>query len=67
MLLLNRLAGALPQRRFRVRAQRHRAGIGEGQPALPATLDMQKLVLNEIDLRGTIAYIRDHAVITRVR
>jgi (R,R)-butanediol dehydrogenase/meso-butanediol dehydrogenase/diacetyl reductase len=26
----------------------------------PATLDMQKLVLKEIDLRGTIAYVRDH-------
>ena len=27
----------------------------------PATVDMQKLVLKEIDLRGTIAYVRDHA------
>ena len=27
----------------------------------PAVLDMQKLVLKEIDLRGTIAYVRDHA------
>ncbi|MBK0421310.1 2,3-butanediol dehydrogenase [Leucobacter sp. CSA2] len=27
----------------------------------PAQLDMQKLVLKEIDLRGTIAYVRDHA------
>jgi (R,R)-butanediol dehydrogenase/meso-butanediol dehydrogenase/diacetyl reductase len=27
----------------------------------PAKLDMQKLVLKEIDLRGTIAYVRDHA------
>jgi (R,R)-butanediol dehydrogenase/meso-butanediol dehydrogenase/diacetyl reductase len=26
----------------------------------PATLDMQKLVLKEIDLRGTIAYANDH-------
>jgi (R,R)-butanediol dehydrogenase / meso-butanediol dehydrogenase / diacetyl reductase len=26
----------------------------------PATVDMQKLVLKEIDLRGTIAYVRDH-------
>ncbi|TFD65047.1 2,3-butanediol dehydrogenase [Cryobacterium sp. Hb1] len=26
----------------------------------PATIDMQKLVLKEIDLRGTIAYVRDH-------
>ena len=26
----------------------------------PATLDMQKLVLKEIDLRGTIAYVNDH-------
>jgi (R,R)-butanediol dehydrogenase / meso-butanediol dehydrogenase / diacetyl reductase len=34
----------------------------------PATVDMQKLVLKEIDLRGTIAYVRDHeAVITLVR
>jgi (R,R)-butanediol dehydrogenase/meso-butanediol dehydrogenase/diacetyl reductase len=27
----------------------------------PATVDMQKIVLKEIDLRGTIAYVRDHA------
>ena len=27
----------------------------------PAVIDMQKLVLKEIDLRGTIAYVRDHA------
>lgn len=27
----------------------------------PATVDMQKLVLKEIDLRGTIAYANDHA------
>ncbi|TFC86465.1 2,3-butanediol dehydrogenase [Cryobacterium sp. TMT3-29-2] len=26
----------------------------------PATVDMQKIVLKEIDLRGTIAYVRDH-------
>jgi (R,R)-butanediol dehydrogenase/meso-butanediol dehydrogenase/diacetyl reductase len=26
----------------------------------PATIDMQKLVLKEIDLRGTIAYVGDH-------
>ena len=26
----------------------------------PATVNMQKLVLKEIDLRGTIAYVRDH-------
>jgi (R,R)-butanediol dehydrogenase/meso-butanediol dehydrogenase/diacetyl reductase len=26
----------------------------------PAVIDMQKLVLKEIDLRGTIAYVRDH-------
>ncbi|SFI24456.1 MULTISPECIES: 2,3-butanediol dehydrogenase [Microbacterium] len=26
----------------------------------PASLDMQKLVLKEIDLRGTIAYVNDH-------
>ncbi|TFD49014.1 2,3-butanediol dehydrogenase [Cryobacterium frigoriphilum] len=26
----------------------------------PASLDMQKLVLKEVDLRGTIAYVRDH-------
>lgn len=34
----------------------------------PATVDMQKIVLKEIDLRGTIAYVRDHpAVITMVQ
>jgi (R,R)-butanediol dehydrogenase/meso-butanediol dehydrogenase/diacetyl reductase len=34
----------------------------------PATVDMQKLVLKEIDLRGTIAYVRDHpAVISMVQ
>src|SRR5574340_57544 len=34
----------------------------------PATVDMQKLVLKEIDLRGTIAYVRDHeAVIEMVQ
>ncbi|MHA7135038.1 2,3-butanediol dehydrogenase [Oerskovia turbata] len=27
----------------------------------PAQVDMQKLVLKEIDLRGTIAYVNDHA------
>ncbi len=26
----------------------------------PATVDMQKIVLKEIDLRGTIGYVRDH-------
>jgi len=26
----------------------------------PANVDMQKIVLKEIDLRGTIAYVRDH-------
>jgi (R,R)-butanediol dehydrogenase / meso-butanediol dehydrogenase / diacetyl reductase len=26
----------------------------------PAVIDMQRLVLKEIDLRGTIAYVRDH-------
>ena len=26
----------------------------------PATVDMQKIVLREIDLRGTIGYVRDH-------
>jgi (R,R)-butanediol dehydrogenase / meso-butanediol dehydrogenase / diacetyl reductase len=29
----------------------------------PATIDMQKLVLKEIDLRGTIAYVRDHPAV----
>ncbi|RFA06701.1 2,3-butanediol dehydrogenase [Subtercola boreus] len=34
----------------------------------PATIDMQKLVLKEIDLRGTIAYCNDHpATITLVQ
>jgi len=34
----------------------------------PATLDMQKIVLKEIDLRGTIAYVRNHeATIALVR
>jgi (R,R)-butanediol dehydrogenase/meso-butanediol dehydrogenase/diacetyl reductase len=34
----------------------------------PATVDMQRLVLKEIDLRGTIAYARDHpATIKLVR
>ncbi len=28
--------------------------------AHPAVIDIQKLVLKEIDLRGTIAYVRDH-------
>ncbi|MET3142777.1 UNVERIFIED_ORG: threonine dehydrogenase-like Zn-dependent dehydrogenase [Arthrobacter sp. UYEF2] len=32
----------------------------------PATVDMQKLVLKEIDLRGTIAYVRDHAAAIRL-
>lgn len=32
----------------------------------PATVDMQKLVLKEIDLRGTIAYVRDHPAVIRV-
>ena len=27
----------------------------------PGTLDMQKLVLKEIDMRGTIAYVNNHA------
>ncbi|MGV8882338.1 MAG: 2,3-butanediol dehydrogenase [Rhodoglobus sp.] len=34
----------------------------------PAVIDMQKLVLKEIDLRGTIAYVNDHpATIALVR
>ncbi|GIF23340.1 (R,R)-butanediol dehydrogenase/meso-butanediol dehydrogenase/diacetyl reductase [Actinoplanes tereljensis] len=34
----------------------------------PASIDMQRLVLKEIDLRGTIAYVRDHpATIDLVR
>jgi (R,R)-butanediol dehydrogenase/meso-butanediol dehydrogenase/diacetyl reductase len=32
----------------------------------PATVDMQKIVLKEIDLRGTIAYVRDHAAAIRL-
>jgi (R,R)-butanediol dehydrogenase/meso-butanediol dehydrogenase/diacetyl reductase len=32
----------------------------------PATLDMQKLVLKEIDLRGTIAYVRDHPAVIKM-
>ncbi|MEO5833474.1 MAG: 2,3-butanediol dehydrogenase [Nakamurella sp.] len=32
----------------------------------PATVDMQKLVLKEIDLRGTIAYVHDHAATIRL-
>ncbi len=32
----------------------------------PATIDMQKLVLKEIDLRGTIAYVRDHPAVIRM-
>ena len=33
-----------------------------------ATIDMQRLVLKEVDLRGTIAYVRDHpATIELVR
>ena len=32
----------------------------------PATIDMQKLVLKEIDLRGTIAYVRDHPATIRL-
>lgn len=31
----------------------------------PATVDMQKLVLKEVDLRGTIAYGRDHPAVVR--
>ena len=31
-----------------------------------ATVDMQKLVLKEIDLRGTIAYVRDHAAVIKM-
>ncbi|MET3172416.1 UNVERIFIED_ORG: threonine dehydrogenase-like Zn-dependent dehydrogenase [Arthrobacter sp. UYCu721] len=27
---------------------------------------MQKLVLKEIDLRGTIAYVRDHAAVIKM-
>lgn len=32
----------------------------------PATVDMQKLVLKEIDLRGTIAYVNDHPATIRL-
>jgi (R,R)-butanediol dehydrogenase/meso-butanediol dehydrogenase/diacetyl reductase len=32
----------------------------------PATVDMQKLVLKEIDLRGTIAYVRNHPAVIRM-
>ncbi|MDV2977807.1 2,3-butanediol dehydrogenase [Pseudarthrobacter oxydans] len=32
----------------------------------PATIDMQKVVLKEIDLRGTIAYVRDHPAVIRM-
>lgn len=32
----------------------------------PATIDMQKLVLKEIDLRGTIAYVRDHDAVIKM-
>jgi (R,R)-butanediol dehydrogenase/meso-butanediol dehydrogenase/diacetyl reductase len=32
----------------------------------PATVDMQKLVLKEIDLRGTIAYVRDHKAVIKL-
>ncbi len=32
----------------------------------PATVDMQKLVLKEIDLRGTIAYANDHEAVIRL-
>ncbi|MEV4990341.1 2,3-butanediol dehydrogenase [Pseudarthrobacter sp. LMD1-1-1.1] len=32
----------------------------------PATVDMQKIVLKEIDLRGTIAYVRDHPAVIRM-
>ncbi len=32
----------------------------------PATVDMQKLVLTEIDLRGTIAYVRDHPAVIKM-
>ena len=32
----------------------------------PAVIDMQKLVLKEIDLRGTIAYVRDHPATIRL-
>jgi (R,R)-butanediol dehydrogenase/meso-butanediol dehydrogenase/diacetyl reductase len=32
----------------------------------PATVDMQKLVLKEIDLRGIIAYVRDHFAVIKM-
>ncbi len=32
----------------------------------PATIDMMKIVLKEIDLRGTIAYVNDHAEVIRL-
>lgn len=32
----------------------------------PATIDMQKIVLKEIDLRGTIAYVRDHPAVIKM-
>lgn len=32
----------------------------------PATVDMQKIVLKEIDLRGTIGYVRDHEPVIRL-
>jgi (R,R)-butanediol dehydrogenase/meso-butanediol dehydrogenase/diacetyl reductase len=32
----------------------------------PATVDVQKLVLMEIDLRGTIAYVRNHPAVIRM-
>ena len=32
----------------------------------PATVDMQKLVLKEIDLRGTISYVRDHEAVIKL-
>lgn len=32
----------------------------------PATVDMQKIVLKEIDLRGTIAYVRDHPAVIKI-
>lgn len=43
-------------------------GAGRTSPSnAPATVDMQKLVFKEIDLRGTIAYVRDHAPPQRYR
>ncbi|ABK02419.1 Threonine dehydrogenase and related Zn-dependent dehydrogenases-like protein [Arthrobacter sp. FB24] len=32
----------------------------------PATIDVQKIVLKEIDLRGTIAYVRDHPAVIKM-